>query len=156
MRWIQQIEIAKLRKLENPKTEDWDDLDRVFAEAVMKVVIGVTLKELLNYQQERLTYGIPLYGRVALWHVFQKFQLESGTALSVEYRNLMSFTLGGDFAGFMTAWDSSLQAMNVQPDIHMLRALLETQLRKCAALRPLFMSIDGSFWFAQERIQIPL
>ena len=26
----------------------------------------------------------------------------------------------------------------------MLRALLETQLRKCAALRPLFMSIDGS------------
>ena len=70
LKWIQQIETAKLRKLENPKTEDWDDIDRVRAEAVMKVVIGVTLKELLNYQQERLKYGIPLYGRVALWHVF--------------------------------------------------------------------------------------
>ena len=56
----------------------------------------------------------------------------------------MRFTLGGDLVGFMTAWDSSLQAMSVQPDIHMLRALLETQLRKCVALRPLFMSIDGS------------
>ena len=44
----------------------------------------------------------------------------------------------------MTAWDSCLQAMSVQPDIHMLRALLETQLRKCVALRPLFMSIEGS------------
>ena len=34
--------------------------------------------------------------------------------------------------------------MSVQPDIHMLRALLDTQLRKCVALRPLFMSIEGS------------
>ena len=56
----------------------------------------------------------------------------------------MTFTLGGDPSGFMIAWDSSLQAMSVQPDIHMLRVLLETQLRKCAALRPLLMSIDGS------------
>ena len=56
----------------------------------------------------------------------------------------MSFTLGGDLAGFMIAWDSCLQAIGVLPDIHMLRALLETQLRKCVALRPLFMSIDGS------------
>ena len=54
------------------------------------------MKELLNYQNEKLKSGIPLYGRVALWHVFQKFQLESGTALSVEYQNLMSFTLGAD------------------------------------------------------------
>ena len=99
----------------------------------MKVVNGVTLKELLNYQQERLTYCIPLYGRVALWHVFQKFQLESGTALFVECQNLMSPSLGGDLAGFMTAWDSCLQAMSVQPDIHMLRALRETQLRQCFA-----------------------
>ena len=70
LRWIQQIETAKLKKLENQKAEDWDDLDRVLAEAVMKVVTGVTLKELVNYQQERLKYGIPLDGRVALWHVF--------------------------------------------------------------------------------------
>ena len=144
LRWIQEIETAKLKKLEKPKTEEWDDLERVLAEAVMKVVAGGMMKELLNYQNEKLKSGIPLYGRVALWHVFQKFQLESGTALSLEYQNLMSFTLGGDLAGFMTAWDSSLQAMSVQPDIHMLRALLETQLRKCAALRQMFMSIEES------------
>ena len=46
LRWIQQIETAKLKKLENQNTEDWDDLDRVLAEAVMKVVIGVTLNKL--------------------------------------------------------------------------------------------------------------
>ena len=63
----------------------------------------------------------------------------------------MSFTLGGDLAGFMTAWDSCLQAMSVQPDIHMLRALLETQLRKCVALRPLFTSIEGSFHNSHRR-----
>ena len=133
-----------MKTLEKPKTEEWDDLERVLAEAVMKVVIGQLMKELLNYQNETLKSGIPLYGRVALWHMFQKFQLESGTAFCVEYQNIMSPTLGGDLAGFMTAWDSCLQAMSVQPDIHMLRALLETQLRKCVALPPLFMSIDGS------------
>ena len=70
LRWIQEIETAKLKKLEKPKTEDWDDLERVLAEAVMKVVTGNTLKELLTYQQEKLKYGILLYGRVALWHLF--------------------------------------------------------------------------------------
>ena len=63
----------------------------------------------------------------------------------------MSLTSGGDLAAFMTAWDSCLQAMSVQPDIHMLRALLETQLRKFAALRPLFMSIEGSSPNSQRR-----
>jgi hypothetical protein len=119
LKWIQQIETAKLKKLARLKTEDWDDLERVFAEAVMKVVIGNTLKELLTNQQEKLKYSIPLYGRVALWHVFQKFTLESGTALSLEYQNLMNLTLGGDLAGCMTAWDSCRQATSVQPDIHM-------------------------------------
>ena len=33
----------------------------------------------------------------------------------------------------------------------MLRALLETQLRKCAAFRPLFMSIEGSFSSSHKR-----
>ena len=44
----------------------------------------------------------------------------------------------------MTAWDFCVQDMSVQPNVHMLRALLETQLRKCTVLRPLFMSIEGS------------
>ena len=46
LRWIQEIETAKLKKLEKPKTEEWDDLGRVLAEAVMKVVIGGMMKEL--------------------------------------------------------------------------------------------------------------
>ena len=56
----------------------------------------------------------------------------------------MNFTFGGDLAGFMTAWDSCLQATSVQPDKHMLLALLETQLRKCVALQRMFMTIEGS------------
>ena len=65
LRWIQEIETAKLKKLEKPKTEEWDDLERVLAEAIMKVVIGGMMKELLNYQNEKLKSGIPLYVRVA-------------------------------------------------------------------------------------------
>ena len=44
LKWIQRIETAKLKKLEKPKTDDWDDLERVLAEAVMKVVTGAPLK----------------------------------------------------------------------------------------------------------------
>ena len=83
-----------MRKLEKPKTEEWDDFERVHAKADMNVVIGTLKTVPLNSRNEKLKSGTPLYGCVALWHVFQKFQLESGTALSVEYQNLMSLTLG--------------------------------------------------------------
>ena len=69
----------------------------------------------------------------------------------------MSFTLGGDLDGVMTALDSCLQAMSVQPDIHMLRVLLETQLRKCVALRAFVYEYRWILVrFAQERVQVPL
>ena len=35
-------------------------------------------------------------------------------------------------------------SMNEPPNDHMLRALLEPQLRKCKALLPVFVNIDGS------------
>ena len=73
--------------------------------------------ELLLYKQQRFEFGFPLYRRVALWHVFQKFQLESGTALSVEYHNCMSLSMGGDLEGPMHAWDTCIQAMRAQPDV---------------------------------------
>ena len=100
-------------------------------------------KELLLYKQQRFEFGIPLYRRVALWHVFQKFQLESGTVLSLEYQILMSLSMGGDLEGFMHAWDACIQAMGAQPDIHMLRALFGNQLRKCDDLKLMFMTIEG-------------
>ena len=34
-------------------------------------------------------------------------------------------------------------AMSHSPDDHMLRALVDPQSRKCSALRPLFINIDG-------------
>ena len=100
-------------------------------------------KELLLYKQQRFEFGIPLYRRVALWHVFQKFQLESGTVLSLEYQILMSLSMGGDLEGFMHAWDACIQAMSAQPDIHMLRALFGNQVRKCDDLKLMFMTIEG-------------
>ena len=50
----------------------------------------------------------------------------------------------------MHAGDACIQAMSAQPDIHMLRALLGNQLRKCAALKLMFMSIDGPSPFFTE------
>ena len=44
MKWIQRIETAKLKKLEKLNTDDWDDLEQVLAEALMKVVTGAPLK----------------------------------------------------------------------------------------------------------------
>ena len=44
----------------------------------------------------------------------------------------------------MQAWDTCIQNMSAQPDVLMLRALLENQLRKCTARNPMFTSIDGS------------
>ena len=64
--------------------------------------------------------------------------------MAVDYANLMGLQMHRDLAGFMTSWDNYLMAISHPPDEHMLRALLETQLRKCTALRPLCISIDGS------------
>ena len=76
LKWIQEIETAKSNNLENPKTEEWDDLDSVLAEAFMDAVNGPLREGNIVYQQRMLQQSIPLYGRVALWHVWQKFQLE--------------------------------------------------------------------------------
>ena len=87
--WIQEIETAELRHLENPKTEAWDDLDNALAEGVMDAAAGPPKKEIIVHQQRMLQQSNPLYGRVALRHVWQKFQIEWGTALPVDYHNLM-------------------------------------------------------------------
>ena len=83
-----------LRKRKRKPSRNWEDLDGAFADAVMDVVNGRVRRELHNYQNERLKYNMPLYGRVTLWHVFQQFQLEGGTALAVELSNLMGLQLG--------------------------------------------------------------
>ena len=51
LKWIYEIEIAKLKKLEKPKTEEWDGLEIACAEAVMDAVNGPLKKELLLYKQ---------------------------------------------------------------------------------------------------------
>ena len=55
----------------------------------------------------------------------------------------MRLSMGGDLEGFMRAWDTCIQAMGAQPDIHMLRALFGNQLRKCDDLKLMFMTIEG-------------
>ena len=109
MQRIREVESASLRKLERKPSKSWDDLERVLAEAVMDVVAGRAKRELQNYQNEMLRYNIPFYGSVPLWHVFQQFQLDGGTALAVELSNPMGLQFGGGLEGFMTAWDTCVQ-----------------------------------------------
>ena len=73
-----------------------------------------------------------------------KNPIEYCAVLALRYSNLMSLQIGGGFAGFMGAWDTCLQALSLTPDEHLLRALLEMQLRKRSALRPLCANIEGS------------
>ena len=91
----------------------------------MEAVKGKMKRELLNYQNDMVKHNIPLYGRLALWHVFQQFQLDGGTTLAVELSNMMGLQLGGDLEGFLLAWDTCLQQRSKPPEQDMLHALLE-------------------------------
>ena len=100
----------------------------------MQVVFGQLKDDIQTYQLERSRRHEQPYGRAALWHVFRRFQLDYGAALAVDYQNLISLQMHGDLAGFMNSWDNCLMATSQPPDDHMLRALLDPQLRKRRAL----------------------
>ena len=68
------------------------------------------------------------------------------------YLTLMNFQLHGDLDAFINNSDTCIMTMSDPPNEHMLRALLETQLRKCMALNPLFVSIDGSVPDSPQRL----
>ena len=85
-----------------------------------------------------------MQGRAALWHVYQKFKLSAGAALAVDYQTLMALKFEGNLKGFMHSWDSCVMAMSQMPSYEFLHAVLEPQLRRCKALAPAFVNLDGA------------
>ena len=71
-----------------------------------------------------------MQGRAALWHVYQKFTLNEGAALAVDYQILTTLKFHGDLEGFMHSWDSCIIAMSQAPNPELLHAVIEPQLRR--------------------------
>ena len=56
----------------------------------------------------------------------------------------MEFKYAGDLEGFMRAWDLIIVAMSDVPPPDSLNALIETQLRACKQMDPVFTILDGN------------
>ena len=110
MKWIQQVEKLNLAELETPSAR-WDDLDTALADAVVNVAKGALGRELLLYREEKSRLGKALSGRAALWHPYQRFKLDHGMALSIDLSTLVQLSFGGDFEGFLVAWDHCFMAL---------------------------------------------
>ena len=51
----------------------------------------------------------------------------------------------------MAAWDTCFTLMSKPPEEDIPRAILEIQLRKCQALKPLFFQIEGAIANSRKR-----
>ena len=94
------------------------------------------------YRQERSRVGQALLGRAALCQFYQRFELDHGAALAIDYQTLIGLQFNSDLAGFLASWDACLMGMSERPSDKMLWAILNNQLRKCAAIKPVFINID--------------
>ena len=107
--------------------------------------------ELLTYKIEKPCESKPLNGRVALWDVFRQFSLDGGIAIAVDLINIMTIQMGVDIAGFVATWDTCFSVMSKLPETGILRAILEIQLRKCQALKPLLFQIEWARSNSREK-----
>ena len=82
--------------------------------------------------------------------MFRQFSLDGGTAPAVELINF-KIQLSWHLLVFMAAWDTCFTLMSKLPEEDILRAILEIQLRKCQALKPLFFQIDGAIANSRKR-----
>ena len=121
-----------------------DDLDAELASSVLRISSGPLKRELTLYHEEQVRLGRPLGGRAALWHIFQRFRMERGTAMCVDITALTGLEFRGDLEGFLAAWDHTLMALSKPPDGELVHALLEQQIRKCRSLTPAFVLYDAS------------
>ena len=128
MRWIPRVEKKSLAELEAP-SKRWDDLDAVLAQAVAAVVTGPLKKDFLLYQQDRPRVGQALSGRAALWHLYQRFEVDHGAALAIDYQTLIGLQFNSDLAGVLASWDACFIRMSERPSDKMLWAILTNQLR---------------------------
>ena len=144
MRWLNEVQVATSLSQVEGVSAKWEDLDAELADALLKVSSGPLKRELTLYQEEQQRRGLPLGGRAALWHVFQRFRLERGAAMCVDITALTSLEFRGDLEGFLAAWDRTLMALAKPPDEDLVHALFEQQVRKAKSMAPAFVLYDAS------------
>ena len=74
-------------------------------------------------------------GCALLWHVYQRFKLDVGAAVAIDYHTLVGLRFNGDLLGFLANYDSTI--------IFMAAGDPGPQLRKCKVLLRVFVNIDG-------------
>ena len=113
-----------MAELEVPST-CWDDLDTVLLEAAVVIAKGPLARELYIYRDEEPGVGQALSGRAALWHLYQRFELDRGVALSIDLQTLVQLHFNADLKGFLANWDCCLMALSSQPADALLLVFLD-------------------------------
>ena len=119
------------------------DLDVQLAQAVLKVVNGPLLKEILYYQETQAKQSKLMQGRAALWHIYQQYALSAAATHAIDLQTLMALRFTGDLEGFMRAFDFCFVSMSDVPSPEFFHALLDPQLRSCKLLKPAFVHLNG-------------
>ena len=144
MVWVQYVEMSGVTIADlGVSGKCWDDLDIALAEAVLKMVSGSLLKDILYYQDTRGKEHKLMPGRAALMYVYRKYALGAAGPLAVDLQTLMHLKFNGDLESFIHAWDACLLAIEAVPVPNFLLSLLEPKLRECKQLSPAFAHLDG-------------
>ena len=92
MAWIQFVEKpgVGLADLE-VSDKRWDDLDVALAEAILKVVSGSLLKDVLYYQDTLAKDCKLMPGRAALLYVYRQYALSAVATLALDFQTPYPF-----------------------------------------------------------------
>ena len=97
MVWVQYVEMSGVTIADlGVSGKCWDDLDIALAEAVLKMVSGSLLKDILYYQDTRAKEHKLMPGRAALMYVYRKYALGAAGPLAVDLQTLMHLKFNGD------------------------------------------------------------
>ena len=145
MAWIQYVQ-KKNVTIAGLEVSDkrWDDLDIDLAEAVLEIVSGSLLKDILCYHDTRAKECKLMPGRAALMYVYREYALSAAATHAVDLQTLMHLKFSGDVESFIHAWDACLLAILPVPEPNFLLSLLEPTLRDCKQLSPAFARLDGA------------
>ena len=143
MVWVQYVEMSGVTIADlGVSGKCWDDLDIALAEAVLKMVSGSLLKDILYYQDTRGKEHKLMPGRAALMYVYRKYALGAAGPLAVDLQTLMHLKFNGDLESFIHAWDACLLAIEAVPLPNFILSLLEPELRDCKQPSPAFAHLD--------------
>ena len=145
MKWIQEVENKQLKPAYfEIADKHWDDLDVVFAAALLKVVNPSLQRDITIHQENAAQVGQILRGRVVLWYVNRQYDLSAAATHIIHFQSFLNLQFTGDLEGFMQAWDTLIIAISLFPCPDLLHSLFEPQLRPCKQLQPAFAVLDGN------------